>query len=105
MSGAGGVVKSGAGILTLSNPSNTYTGTTTVSAGTLLINGDTSGSLMNVTGGTLGGTGPVGGITAANGTVAPGNGPGLLTSAGNVTFNTGTTFTDRNRWRNSRHRI
>ena len=92
MSGAGGVVKSGPGILTLSNASNTYTGTTTVSAGTLLINGDTSGSLMNVTGGTLGGTGPVGGITAANGTVAPGNGPGLLTSAGNVTFNTGTTF-------------
>ena len=92
MSGLGGLVKSGAGILTLSNASNTYTGTTTVSAGTLFINGDTSGSLVNVTGGTLGGTGPVGGITAANGTVAPGNGAGLLTSAGNVTFNTGTTF-------------
>ena len=92
MSGLGGLVKSGAGILTLSNASNTYTGTTTVSAGTLFINGDTSGSLVNVTGGTLGGTGPVGGITAANGTVAPGNGAGLLTSVGNVTFNTGTTF-------------
>ena len=37
-------------------------------------------------------TGPVGGITAANGSVAPGNGAGLLTSAGNVTFNSGTTF-------------
>ena len=92
MSGAGGVVKNGVGILTLSNASNPYTGTTTVSAGTLLINGDTSGSLMNVTGGTLGGTGPVGGITSANGSVAPGNGAGLLTSAGNVTFNSGTTF-------------
>src|SRR5204863_8119851 len=33
MSGRGGVVKSGAGILTLSNASHTYTGTTTVSAG------------------------------------------------------------------------
>ena len=92
MSGLGGLVKSGLGILTLSNASNTYTGTTTISAGTLFVNGDTSGSLMSVTGGTLGGTGPVGGITATSGTVAPGNGAGLLTSAGNVTFNTGTVF-------------
>src|SRR5436190_15602783 len=93
MTGLGGLVKSGPGILTLSNASNTYTGTTTVSAGTLLVNGSTSGSLMSViTGGTLGGTGPVGGITATNGTVAPGNGPAILTSAGNVTFNSGTTF-------------
>jgi autotransporter-associated beta strand protein len=95
MSGAGGVVKSGAGILTLSNASNTYTGTTMVSAGTLLINGNTSMSLMNVNGGTLGGTGTVGGITATNGSVAPGNSAGLaglLMSNGNVTFNTGTTF-------------
>ena len=105
MSGVGGVVKSGAGILTLSNASNTYTGTTTVSAGTLLINGDTSGSLVNVTGGTLGGTGPVGGITATNGTVAPGNGAGLLTSAGNVTFNTGTTFKIEIGGVTRRHRI
>ena len=89
MSGLGGLVKSGAGILTLSNASNTYTGTTTISAGTLLVNGDTSGSLVNVTGGTLGGTGPVGGIVATNGTVAPGNSAGVLTSVGNVTFNTG----------------
>ena len=92
MSGGGGLVKSGVGTLTLSNASNPYTGTTTVSAGTLLINGNTSGSLMNVTGGTLGGTGPVGGIISTNGSVAPGNGAGLLTSAGNVTFNSGTTF-------------
>ncbi len=92
MSGLGGLVKSGLGILTLSNASNTYTGTTTISAGTLFVNGNTSGSLMSVTGGTLGGTGPVGGIIATNGTVAPGNGAGLLTSAGDVTFGTGSTF-------------
>jgi autotransporter-associated beta strand protein len=95
MSGLGGLVKSGPGTLTLSNPSNTYTGTTTVSAGTLLINGNTPNSLMNVTGGTLGGAGTVGGITATNGSVAPGSSAGLaglLISNGNVTFNTGTTF-------------
>src|SRR4029453_7154815 len=95
MIGAGGVVKSGAGILTLSNASNTYTGITTVNAGTLLINGKTSSSVMKFIGGTLGGAGTVGGITATNGSVAPGSSAGvagLLISNGDVTFNAGTTF-------------
>jgi fibronectin-binding autotransporter adhesin len=83
--GSGGLNKTSAGTLTLSG-NNTYTGTTTVSAGTLLVNGSQSSSAVSVNGGTLGGTGTVGTITstASGGSVAPGSaGPGLLNS-GNV---------------------
>jgi autotransporter-associated beta strand protein len=55
ISGSGGVTKTGAGTLNLSNASNTYGGPTTVSAGTLLLTGSVSStsSVAVNTGGTL----------------------------------------------------
>jgi fibronectin-binding autotransporter adhesin len=85
--------KSGTGTLILTG-TNTYTGTTTVSAGTLLVNGDHSVATGNVsvsTGATLGGIGTIGGAVTvdAGGAIrggAPG-GTGTLSVANNVTIN------------------
>lgn len=91
--GTGGLVKTGDGTVVLGG-TNTYTGTTTVSAGTLLINGDSSGATGAVavgSGAILGGTGTIGGaVTIANGgAVSPGNSPGTLTIENNLTLQDG----------------
>ena len=69
------IAKTGAGTWVLSG-TNTYNGTTTVSAGTLLINGNqgTANGNVGVTGATLGGIGIVGGAVSINtgGILAPG---------------------------------
>lgn len=69
---------------------NTYTGTTTVSGGMLLITGDSSGATgaVAVNGGTLGGTGTIGGnvTVAVAGNLAPGASAGILTINGNLTI-------------------
>lgn len=68
---------------------NTYTGATTVNAGTLLIKGDQSAATgavaVNGTG-TLGGSGTIGGpVTVATGAkIAPGNSVGILTINGGL---------------------
>ena len=87
ISGGGGVVQKGTGTLTL-NGVNTYSGATTVSAGTLLVNAPGSlaaGSAVAVTGGTLGGNGTINGTVAlsAGAALAPGgtNALGTLTLA------------------------
>ncbi len=74
--GSGSLNKQGAGTLTLS-AANTYSGGTTVSAGTLLVNNltgsGTGSNTVNVTGGALGGTGTISGATTigSSGTLAP----------------------------------
>ena len=86
LAGAGGTLeKTGDGTLTLS-ANNTYTGATSVKAGTLFVNGDQSTALGAFTvdlGATLGGSGTIGGAVSilGGGIVAPGTSPGTLTVA------------------------
>lgn len=86
ISGMGGLNKDGAGSLTLS-ASNTYTGATQVSVGTLYVNGALKNSVVTVTGtGILGGTNTISQLinVASTGTLAPGASIGTLTAGGNV---------------------
>ncbi len=88
------LVKQGTGTLVLDGV-NTYTGLTTVQAGTLVVGSDiahstarVAGSLNVATGATLGGHGSIGGdVSIASGaTLAPGNSIGTLTVNGDLTL-------------------
>jgi fibronectin-binding autotransporter adhesin len=84
--GGGGLAKLGAGTLVLTN-SSTYSGQTTVSNGTLLVDGSVSGSGVSVVQGTLGGVGTIAAPVAIGsaGVLTPGsNGLGTLTINGDL---------------------
>jgi fibronectin-binding autotransporter adhesin len=91
ISGTGSLVKQGAGTLTLPG-ANTYTGTTTVNAGSLIVDGSIVSQQTFVNAGAfLGGHGTIGGSLSNSGTVGPGDSPGTLTVANDYTQNaTGT---------------
>ncbi|MBU3666300.1 MAG: hypothetical protein FGM15_10570 [Chthoniobacterales bacterium] len=81
LSGAGSLIKSAAGTLTLTG-TNTYNGATTVSGGQLTVNGAANNTTVTVqSGARLGGGGSIGGLILGSGsTLAPGNSVGLLTA-------------------------
>jgi outer membrane autotransporter protein len=87
ISGTGSLVKQGAGTVTLPG-ANAYTGTTTVNAGSLIVDGSIASAETEVNAGAfLGGRGSLGGNLVNNGIVSPGDSPGTLTVARNYTQN------------------
>ncbi|WP_371373853.1 autotransporter domain-containing protein [Sporomusa aerivorans] len=91
ITGAGAIRQLGSGLVSLTGNSGTFTGTTTVEAGSLKVNGTLGGVLDIQTSGRLQGTGTVGNLTM-NGVIAPGNSIGTLNVAGDITFNTGSVY-------------
>ncbi|WP_175662101.1 autotransporter domain-containing protein [Burkholderia ambifaria] len=98
LSGTGGLVKQGAGTLTLNGVSGAFSGTTTVAGGTLAV-GEAANAgavlggnvLVNALG-TLRGHGAVSGDVSSSGVVAPGGSIGTLSVGGNYTQAAGGTL-------------
>lgn len=93
ISGTGGLTQAGNGMLTLTGTS-TYSGATTVDAGTLVVNGSIANSIVDVNdGATLMGAGTIGGLSLNSGaTLATGNSIDTLTVDGDVVFEAGSIF-------------
>ncbi len=93
LAGTGALIKAGAGTLNYTGNGSAFTGLTSIAAGTLAVNGTLGGPVDVLSGGTLGGNGTMGSVTVLSGGIAaPGNSVGTLHIAGDVTFNTGSTY-------------
>ena len=95
LSGVGGLIKEGQGLLTLTPASTSnYTGATIINAGTLQVNGTLSGTSVIIDGGVLAGSGSIttsvlGLDLNVNGAITPG--PAIPNGIGTLTINaTGT---------------
>ena len=94
LSGSGALSKSGSGTLSLTNTSGDYSGTITVTNGTLQVNTALASAAVIVgntvsKGSTLSGAGTLGAVTInSGGIIAPGNSPGTL-SVSSLTLNGG----------------
>jgi autotransporter-associated beta strand protein len=98
LTGTGGLMKMGAGTLRLANSANnsSYSGSTSVMAGTLLVDDTQPSSGVAVhSGAFLSGIGTTGQLNVTGGTVSPGDTgmtSGVLTAMGDVTFDSASTF-------------
>lgn len=71
--GSRSITKEGNSVVTLTGDANTYTGTTAVNGGAMVVDGTVSSSPFTVAAGaTLGGTGTIGGTVAGQGVISPG---------------------------------
>ena len=87
INGTGGFAKQGEGKLLLS-AANTYTGATTVNAGTLAVDGSLTSAVTVNDGATLSGTGTFNNSVTLNSgaTLSPGASPGTMTLGGDLTL-------------------
>jgi autotransporter-associated beta strand protein len=84
ISGSGAFQQNGSGT-TILTATSTYTGATTVNAGTLLVNGSIATSNgLTVNAGTVGGIGTLPSTTINGGALSPGNSIGTIAVAGNL---------------------
>lgn len=93
IAGTGGSFAVTGGTMTLAG-TNTYTGATQVTGGSLIVNGSiaSSSGLTVGQGGLVGGTGTLPStVIGSGGTLSPGNSPGTIRIAGNLTLQNGST--------------
>lgn len=88
--GGTGLNKAGAGRMIIET-NCTYIGNTTVSAGTLVMNGANLATDVLLNGGTFAGLGSVGGVSGGSGILSPGESPGIMTAT-NLQLLAGSTF-------------
>jgi autotransporter-associated beta strand protein len=88
ISGGGGFVKTGAGTTILASGVNSYTGTTEVAQGALLVDGTNATSSVTTVdnGATLGGTGTTSSVNTSNGSVISPGEPNSYTSSSATGF-------------------